>query len=196
MEKYRAKCPVQNNSLEQHTLLQQHWAFTILGAKYGLANTDIRPNEQVVQLVDQEYNAYIMSNLSHSHTDPLVFWEMEHECYPTIFQFMMDYLLIQPSAVPCEHAFSSSSLTDTKQRNQISPILMEALHMLKYSLKQQRPSLKWRLTTQQDMLLDGESGALANALSGSGTGGSIDQIIWEIATDKGDSLSQDVCLYY
>ena len=138
---------------------------------------DIRPNEQVVQLVDQEYNAYIMSNLSHSRTDPLVFWEMEHERYPTIFQFMMDYLLIQPSAVPCEHAFSSSSLMDTKQRNQISPILMEALHMLKYSLKQQRPSLKWRLTTQQDMLLDGESGALANALSGSGTGGSIDRII-------------------
>ena len=139
---------------------------------------DIRPNKQVVQSVDQEYNTYVTSNLSHSHTDPLVFWKMEHEYYPTIFQLTMDYLLIQPLAIPCEHTLSSSSLMDTKQCNQISLILMKALQMLKYSLKLQRPSLKWRLMMQQDMLLgDGKSGALAGALLGSGTGGSIDHII-------------------
>jgi len=85
---------------------------------------------------------------------------------------------------------------DTKQHNRISPVLMEALQMLKFSLKKQRPSLKWRLTTQQDMLrAGGRSEVLADVVSGSCTGGSIDRIIWEIATDEGDSLLQDVELF-
>jgi hypothetical protein len=50
----------------------------------------------------------------------------------------MDYLPIQASAVPCERVFSSSAETDTKKRNRIGPTLMEALQMLKYSLKKQR----------------------------------------------------------
>ncbi|KAF9219206.1 hypothetical protein BS17DRAFT_686395, partial [Gyrodon lividus] len=49
----------------------------------------------------------------------------------------MDYLPIQPSSVLCERVFSSSSLTDTKQCNQINPILMEALQILKSSLKRE-----------------------------------------------------------
>ena len=50
----------------------------------------------------------------------------------------MDYLPIQASAVPCERIFSSSAETDTKHRNRISPLLMEALQMLKFHLKKQR----------------------------------------------------------
>ncbi|KAF9226055.1 hypothetical protein BS17DRAFT_664357, partial [Gyrodon lividus] len=53
----------------------------------------------------------------------------------------MDYLPVQPSSVPCEQAFSSSSLMDTKQCNCINHILMEALQILKVSLKGERPSL-------------------------------------------------------
>ena len=47
----------------------------------------------------------------------------------------MDYLPIQASAVPCKHIFLSSTETDTKQRNRIGPLLMEALQMLKFHLK-------------------------------------------------------------
>ena len=49
----------------------------------------------------------------------------------------LDYLPIQVSLVPSERVFSSSAETDTKRRNRIHPVLMEALQMLKFSLKQQ-----------------------------------------------------------
>lgn len=48
----------------------------------------------------------------------------------------MDYLPIQASSVPSERVFSSSAETDTVRRNRISPVLMEALQMLKFSFKQ------------------------------------------------------------
>jgi hypothetical protein len=51
-----------------------------------------------------------------------------------IFAIAMDYLPIQASSVPCEQAFLSSSETDTVRRNRISPILMEALQMLKFAV--------------------------------------------------------------
>jgi hypothetical protein len=54
--------------------------------------------------------------------------------YPTIFAMAVDLLAIQGSAVPCERVFSSSAKTDTARRNNISPELMEALQMLKFSV--------------------------------------------------------------
>ena len=50
----------------------------------------------------------------------------------------MDYLLIQASDVPCELIFSSSTETDMKKQNRISPLLMEALQMLKLYPKKER----------------------------------------------------------
>ena len=47
----------------------------------------------------------------------------------------LDYFPIQASAVPCERAFSSSAETDTNRRNRTSPSLMEALQILKYSVR-------------------------------------------------------------
>src|SRR6266481_7355800 len=46
----------------------------------------------------------------------------------------LDYLLIQASSVASEHVFSSSAETDTKCRNRLRPLLMEALQMLKFSI--------------------------------------------------------------
>jgi hypothetical protein len=50
----------------------------------------------------------------------------------------MDYLPIQATSVPCERVFSSAKETDTAKRNRISPALMEALQLLKFSLKKER----------------------------------------------------------
>ena len=48
----------------------------------------------------------------------------------------MDILPIQASSVPCERVFSSSKETITARRNALSPKLVEALQLLKYSNKQ------------------------------------------------------------
>ena len=50
----------------------------------------------------------------------------------------MDYLPIQATSVPCERVFSSAKETDTLKRNRVSPALMEALQLLKFSLKKER----------------------------------------------------------
>ena len=50
----------------------------------------------------------------------------------------MDYLPIQATSVPCERVFSSAKETDSARRNRISPVLMEALQLLKFSLKKER----------------------------------------------------------
>lgn len=58
--------------------------------------------------------------------------------YPTVFAMALDILPIQGSSVPCERVFSSSAETDTARRNRIAPELMEALQMLKFTIKQAR----------------------------------------------------------
>ena len=47
----------------------------------------------------------------------------------------MDILAIPGSAVPCERVFSSAKETTSPRRNRIHPDLMEALQMLKFSLR-------------------------------------------------------------
>ena len=59
----------------------------------------------------------------------------------------MDVLPAQASAVPCERIFSSSKETCTLHRSQLSPQLMEALQVLKFSFKQDR------LTFTDDLLV-------------------------------------------
>jgi hypothetical protein len=50
----------------------------------------------------------------------------------------MDFLPIQATSVPCERVFSSAKETDTAKRNRVTSVLMEALQMLKFSLKKER----------------------------------------------------------
>ena len=58
--------------------------------------------------------------------------------FPTWYDMALDYLPIQASAVPCERVFSSASDTEQHKRTRISPALMEALQVLKFSLRGQR----------------------------------------------------------
>jgi hypothetical protein len=48
----------------------------------------------------------------------------------------MDYPPFQATSVPCERVFSSAKETGTAKRNRMSPVLMEALQLLKFALKQ------------------------------------------------------------
>ena len=66
----------------------------------------------------------------------------------------MDYLPIQASSVPCERIFSSSAETDTKQRNRISPPLMEALQMQKFMIKKERLNFMDGWMVQEKQLVD------------------------------------------
>ena len=70
----------------------------------------------------------------------------------------MDYLPIQVTAVPCKCIFLSSAKTDTKQRNSISPLLMEALQMLKFHMKKERLNFmaSWA-TAEKEMMVEDDS---------------------------------------
>ena len=63
----------------------------------------------------------------------------------------LDYLPIQASSVASERVFSSSAETDTKRQNRIHPVLMEALQMLKFLLKQWRLNFTdgWAVTEEE-----------------------------------------------
>ena len=67
----------------------------------------------------------------------------------------MDYLPVQASSVPCERVFSSSAEMDTKRRNRINPLTMEALQMLKFHLKKARLNFTvgW-MTPEKEMAED------------------------------------------
>jgi len=67
----------------------------------------------------------------------------------------MDHLPIQASSVPCERVFLSSTETNTKKRNQLNPLTMEALQMLKFHLKKSRLDFtKGWLTLEKQMVAD------------------------------------------
>jgi hypothetical protein len=74
--------------------------------------------------------------------------------HPTIFAITMDYLPIQASLVPCERVFSLSAEMDTKQRNRISPDLMEALQVLKFHLKKERLDFMVGWSTSEKQMVD------------------------------------------
>ena len=88
--------------------------------------------------------------------------------FPTLFAMAMDYLPIQASSVPCERIFSSSAETDTKRRNRISPLLMEALQMLKLHLKKDRLNFTAAWVTEEEQMVDDhpDSDLLAGLLDG------------------------------
>jgi hypothetical protein len=72
--------------------------------------------------------------------------------FPMLFSIAMDYLPIQATSVSCEHVFSSAKDTDTAKQNRISPVLMEVLQMLKYSLKKERLNFMDRWPTSEAVI--------------------------------------------
>lgn len=107
--------------------------------------------------------------------------------YPTLFSVSLDYLPIQASAVPSERAFSSSAETDTKKRNRINPVLMEALQMLKFALKKARLDFTagW-ITSENDMQECEPEEDLLAALLGNDGEDSLDKIIQDLGESDSD----------
>lgn len=97
----------------------------------------------------------------------------------------MDYLPIQASAVPCERVFSSSSETDTRRRNRISSLLMEALQMLKFYFKKERLNFtKDWVVTEKEMTQDHqELDLLAKLFEGNYQDG-LDRVLHAINGDE------------
>ena len=97
----------------------------------------------------------------------------------------LDYLPIQASSVPCERVFSSSAETDTSRRNQLSPVLMEALQMLKFSINNENMDFTSDLLTPETDLYEDTTDDLLTRLGGDFTTVDaredlIDQVIKEV----------------
>jgi hAT family C-terminal dimerisation region len=102
----------------------------------------------------------------------------------------MDYLPVQGSSVPCERVFSSSAETDTKKRNRIKPLLMEALQMLKFYRRKSLLSFTMGLLLEEDdMEEDDHEDLLAELLSShqNCTQRSIDKILTSLR-DRGEEV--------
>lgn len=85
--------------------------------------------------------------------------------FPTLFLIAMDYLPVQATSVPCERVFSSAKDTDTAKRNRISPVLMEALQLLKHALRKERLNFMAGWKTSDDAMSGVSKPVLGDALS-------------------------------
>ena len=110
--------------------------------------------------------------------------------FPTLFKIAMDYLPIQASSVPSERVFSSSTETDTKKRNRIHPILMEALQMLKFALKKERLNFMRGWSASESSMREQDPvesvDLLQQLLREEETEDVIDQIICDLSEDDND----------
>jgi hypothetical protein len=113
----------------------------------------------------------------------------------------MDYLPIQASAVPCERVFSSGSETDTKKRNRMSPVLMEALQVVKFLVKKERLNFtKGWSASQKDMEYEvlgkgGETNNLLTISSSGMTGDVCDTLLRAIAEEECDDIDDAPTTY-
>jgi hypothetical protein len=99
----------------------------------------------------------------------------------------MDYLPIQATSVPCERVFSSAKDTDTAKRNRISPVLMEALQMLKYLLKKERLNFMKGWSTSV--------AAMSGVSNATGDLGSLFMDDPDSASDRLDALLKSLSIY-
>jgi hypothetical protein len=79
--------------------------------------------------------------------------------------------------MPCERVFSSNAKTDTKCHNHISPTLMEALQMVKFTLKKDHLNfmLAW-MTKKKDLTTDNPDSDLLSWLKSEGDPDSLNNI--------------------
>jgi hAT family C-terminal dimerisation region len=103
----------------------------------------------------------------------------------------MDYLPVQATSVPCERVFSSAKETDTNKRNRMSPMLMEALQLLKFSLKKERLDfMKGWSASEADMVGESQpqpADDLGMLLTGDDVNNAVDNLLNTFSYYEGDS---------
>jgi hypothetical protein len=117
--------------------------------------------------------------------------QLNKSTLPTFFEIFLNFVPIQASAVPSEHVFSSSAETDTKKRNCINLVLMEALQMLKFALKQSCLDFTKGWITPQSMLQEQEPELgkdLLGDLLGLNSEDVVDNIIQLFGEDDTDNI--------
>jgi hypothetical protein len=195
-----------------------------LASRYGVPEMQISRSTSGTQTAEQELSLYLAAEVG-ANTDPVAFWHVwrcaphphlsneltmfepepssqaSRSIYPMLFCIAMDYLPIQASLVPCEHVFSSSAETMTKRHNHISPVLLEALQMLKFFLKKEHLDFTtgW-VTSQKEMQVEMEECDLLASIVDANLAGdtllqAVDDIIGIIADDEGEGVSDDVVLF-
>ena len=80
--------------------------------------------------------------------------------YPVLARIARDYLPIQGSATPSEHAFSNAALTDDKQRNRLAPVMFEALQNLKSAYRNEHLSATTEALTYHHTVMGGQDGSV------------------------------------
>lgn len=177
MYKYRSRIGPSSPARPAPTARKTSLGYVKLGipSKYNvLANDDMNWNDNSVETpsVDKEYKAYVNGTRARIDVDLVKYWDVSDlylldlqllsykrhfqkhgDEYPIVFLMAMDFLPIQASSVPCERVFSSSAETDTSRRNRLSPVLMEALQMLKFALKDNPLNFTNDILTSEEDLL-------------------------------------------
>ncbi|KIK17361.1 hypothetical protein PISMIDRAFT_111636 [Pisolithus microcarpus 441] len=178
--------------------LQAAFVPTKLATRYNLPTMHVRQPVSNVQTAEQELTSYVTASCSPEGMDLLSFWAVSWSMYPTLYHIAMDYLPIQASAVPCERVFSSSDETMTKRHNRISPILMEALQMLKFFFKKEWLNfMRGWVTSQVQMLVNVDDNDIlalivesSLATDAAGLQGVLNDIIYFIGEEEGDELAE------
>ncbi|CAE6420407.1 unnamed protein product [Rhizoctonia solani] len=96
-------------------------------------------NEATVELEHRKFEeeAVIVPEDMNGLT-PIDYWLARSNDLPLVYRVALDVLPAQASSVSSERVFSSSKLTCTQHRNHISASNVEALQILKHSLRSQR----------------------------------------------------------
>lgn len=206
MREYHARLHNQPQLLDTAAPQCKERTWHDLANQYGLDDMMNVSRAQSAEGFEEEFESYADGPLTPPGTDLVVFWgvstslllcfvhqhcfsfQMSEKIHPTLFAIALDYLPIQASAVPCERVFSSSAETDTKRRNRIHPVLMEALQMLKFSLKQQRLDFMEGWAVTEDELVDDVDDAadLLERLTSGIDGDNIDEVIHALGQDDDD----------
>uniref|UniRef100_A0A182WA91 HAT C-terminal dimerisation domain-containing protein n=1 Tax=Anopheles minimus TaxID=112268 RepID=A0A182WA91_9DIPT len=80
-----------------------------------------------------ELDNYIAEPLAHRNDDPLEWWKMHKNKYPTIYQLMLRDLCIPASSVPCERIFSKAGDIETSKSNRLKPSKLNKILFIKHN---------------------------------------------------------------
>ena len=77
--------------------------------------------------LEDELPIFTMVSGQPHYQDPLQWWRMRRELYPTLYALALKYLCVPATSAPAERLFSHAGLTATKLRAALRPDNLEAL---------------------------------------------------------------------